>query len=77
MEERGVSWNRLLEVLEVSAPLDHNDQIASFGPHFGQEALDTLTRRLSEIGLQYFDDFFEFSGDYPTWCSFKVCANNM
>jgi hypothetical protein len=74
LTERDVSWDDLLKVLEVSAPLDRNEHLISFGPHFGQEALDVLLERLSELGLQYFDDFFEFRGDYPKWCAFKACT---
>ena len=71
LTERGVSWEDLLKVLEVPAPLDSNDHLISFGPHFGRDALDALLKRLSALGLQYFDDFFEFCGDYPKWCAFK------
>jgi hypothetical protein len=74
LNERGITWEKLLAALETSAPLDRNDTIASFGPHFGREALDTLVRRLSDLGLKYFDDFFEFAGDFPKWCIFKVSA---
>jgi hypothetical protein len=70
--ERGLSWERLLAALEVSKPLDQDDFLISFGPHFGQETLDTLMHRLNALGLKYFDDFFEFAGDYPKWCVFKV-----
>jgi hypothetical protein len=63
LTERGVSWEALLKVLEVQAPFDSNNDLISFGPHFGQEPLDVLIHRLSELGLNYFDDFFEFSGD--------------
>ncbi len=76
LSERGIALKTLLTTLEVSTPFDSNDEIASFGPHFGQEALDTLVRRLSDLGLKYFDDFFEFSGDFPKWCIFKVSAAN-
>jgi len=74
LNERGITFERLLNALETSAPFDRNDEIASFGPHFGGEALETMVRRLSDLGLEYFDDFFEFSGDFPTWCVFKVSA---
>jgi len=72
LAERSVPLEKVLNALEVSEPFDGNDQIFSFGPHFGQEALDTLLHRLSDLGLKYFDDFFEFSGDFPPWCIFKV-----
>jgi hypothetical protein len=49
-------------------------RFASFGPHFGQEALDELTRRLTNVGLLYLDDFFAFQGDFPKWIAFRACA---
>jgi hypothetical protein len=30
-----------------------------------------MISRLTKLGLVYFDDFFEFSGDYPSWCVFR------
>ncbi len=72
LEERGVSWGDLLNALEVRKPLDENEYLISFGPHFGQASMDTITQRLTTLGLSYFDDFFEFSGDYPKWCVFKA-----
>jgi hypothetical protein len=72
LEESGVSLGDVLTALEVGEPLDENEYLISFGPHFGQEALDTMTQRLTTLGLRYFDDFFEFSGDYPKWCVFKA-----
>jgi len=62
----------LSAVLEFDAPLEINDDLVSFGPCFGLEATDTFTRRLQALGLQYVDDFFVFSGDFPPWCRFKV-----
>ena len=64
----------MLNALETSSPFDSNNEIASFGPHFGREALDTLIQRLTDLGLVYFDDFFKFSGDFPGWCRFEVSA---
>jgi len=61
-----------LEALEVKEPFDMNDELLSFGPSFGQEALDVLTDRLIALGLVYVDDFFEFVGIFPTWCRFHA-----
>ena len=72
LNEQGIPLEKLLIALETSSPFDGNAEIASFGPHFGAEALETLVRRLSDLGLKYFDDFFEFSGDFPKWCIFWV-----
>jgi|SRR5471032_2268396 hypothetical protein len=72
LAERGVSLETLLAIMKVAVPLDSNDRLISFGPSFGQEALDEFVKALSGLGLQYFDDFVEIVGDYPAWCSFKV-----
>jgi hypothetical protein len=72
LAERGVSWTDLLRILEASTPLDSNQTLVSFGPHFGEEALDEFLRRPSAAGLVYFDDFVEFSGVWPNWCRFKT-----
>ncbi|MCK6190651.1 hypothetical protein [Pseudomonas sp. EYE_354] len=67
-----IDIDRLLAVLEFDAPLDISTDLVSFGPCFGGEAADELTRRLEALGLQYVDDFFVFSGEFPFWCKFKV-----
>jgi hypothetical protein len=71
LTERHVDLRDVLTALEVNARLDGSDDLLSFGPHFGREALDTMTSRLTALGLVYFDDFFEFCGDYPPWCVFR------
>ena len=72
--ERGVPLNALLAALEADAPLDCNDFLLTFGPHFGQEAMEAMVGRLTRLGLVYYDDFFEFAGDYPNWCLFKAVS---
>ncbi|MBP5100644.1 MULTISPECIES: hypothetical protein [Pseudomonas] len=69
---RFIDIDRLSALLEFDAPLDINADVVSFGPCFGGEAADELTRRLEVLGLQYVDDFFVFSGEFPLWCKFKV-----
>ena len=67
----------LLKEMEVEKPLDSNEFLLSFGPSFGPEALDEFFRRLQELGLEYIDDFFIFTGDFPDWCEFWAdMANN-
>ena len=70
--ERNISMDMVLGAMEVSSPLDCNDELISFGPSFGQEALDEFVRRLTELGFEYFDDFFEFSFPSPSWCQFHA-----
>lgn len=68
LEQRGVSYAHLLHALEVEAPLDMNEDLISFGPHFGLEAVTELARRLESAGLINVDDFFVFASDVPEWC---------
>jgi hypothetical protein len=71
LAERDVDLRDLFAAMEVAEQLDGSDHLLSFGPHFGREALNTIMARLTKLGLVYFDDFFEFCGDYPHWCAFR------
>ena len=75
--ERQVSLHNLFAAMEAGKALDENDELLSFGPHFGREAADTMISRLTKLGLVYFDDFFEFSGDYPSWCVFRGSCDRL
>jgi len=70
LEQRGVSYRKLLDTMETEAPLDVNEELISFGPHFGLEAATELVRRLESLGMINIDDFFVFAGDFPEWCGF-------
>ena len=72
--ERDVSYKDLLRVLEVQAPLDENERILSFGPHFGGDAQNELMKRIVELGLVYFDDFFELNMAHPEWLTFQTSS---
>lgn len=37
------------------------------GPIPGEESLGDLVAELEALGLTYFDDFFELSGNWPDW----------
>ena len=63
--ERNIQYAALVSYTNLGLPLDEDDDLISFGPCFGQEALDELIARLQEFGLIYYDDFFEFLGTYP------------
>jgi hypothetical protein len=71
LAERQVDLRDLCAAMEAEERLDDSDDLLSFGPHFGREALNTIIARLTDLGLVYFDDFFEFCGDYPPWCVFR------
>lgn len=70
LDQRGLSYRKVLDAMETEAPLDVNDEVISFGPHFGSEAVTVFVRRLEAIGLINIDDFFVFVGDFPEWCGF-------
>jgi len=72
LESKNIDIEALSKTLEFDSPLDINADLVSFGPCFGGEAADEFTRRLERHGLQYVDDFFVFSGEFPSWCQFKV-----
>ena len=72
LRERGVSMELLLSAVDSTAPLDMDDRLISFGPSFGEEALNEFTRRLAELGLVFYDDFFDVIFDSPSWCSFRA-----
>jgi hypothetical protein len=43
--------------------------VVCIGPIFETSALVTLIAELESLGLVYFDDFFELSGNWPEWLS--------
>jgi hypothetical protein len=75
LEQRGLSYRKLLDAMEAEAPLDVNEDLISFGPHFGSEAATEFVRRLESLGLINIDDFFVFIGDFPEWCGFTGFLN--
>jgi hypothetical protein len=44
------------------------------GPVHDAEALQRLTDDLDGLGLVYFDDFFEMSGNWPEWLDLFAVA---
>lgn len=41
--------------------------LIAIGPVFDEEAFGEVTDALERLGLVYFDDFFELSGNWPAW----------
>lgn len=44
------------------------------GPVFDVEALQALVSALEDKGLEYYDDFFELSGNWPEWMQVLAMA---
>jgi hypothetical protein len=42
-------------------------EMIAIGPLYEEEALGMLTSELEELGLIYFEDFAEMSGNWPPW----------
>lgn len=43
--------------------------LIAIGPIYDSDAFEALLPALEEKGLEYFDDFFELSGNWPEWLS--------
>lgn len=41
--------------------------LIAIGPLYDDEALGALTSELESVGLVYFEDFAELSGNWPPW----------
>jgi hypothetical protein len=48
--------------------------LVALGPIHDEEALGALLGDLEQLGLVYFDDFFELSGNWPEWLRVHVHA---
>ena len=45
------------------------DDLVVIGPIFDGDALASVLEDLERLGLSYYDDFFELSGNWPEWLS--------
>lgn len=43
--------------------------LIAIGPIYDDEGLTALVRAFEGAGLEYYDDFFEMSGNWPEWLS--------
>jgi hypothetical protein len=48
--------------------------LVAIGPLVGDDSLSDLIEELERVGLAYFDDFFELSGNWPAWLSLVAVA---
>jgi hypothetical protein len=49
--------------------------LIAIGPIHGDEELTTFVEELERVGLVYFDDFFDLSGNWPEWLKIFVRAD--
>ena len=48
--------------------------LIAIGPIQGDEELTSFVEELERVGLTYFDDFFDLSGNWPDWLKVFVMA---
>ncbi len=75
LEQHSIPLDKLLKAMQASEPLDEDESLISFGPHFGREAAAEFIRRLEALGLVYGEDFLDFDDMLPEWCLVYVACN--
>ncbi|MEM8838735.1 MAG: hypothetical protein AAGE89_11625 [Pseudomonadota bacterium] len=68
------SASELATILTFDAPYAQSDTILVYGPYFDFESLDEVCRRLTQMGLEYWDDFIDLKDDIPDWLALGVTA---
>ncbi len=48
--------------------------LIALGPLVGEDTLTDTIAELERMGLTYFDDFFDLSGNWPTWLRLYAAA---
>jgi hypothetical protein len=49
-------------------------QLVVVGPLVGETGIEELVAELEGLGLVYYDDFFELSGNWPEWLRLLVMS---
>ena len=74
-ERVGLTRARIDERLNLTADeFRVEGQLLAVGPLVGDTAFDDLLAELEGLGLVYFDDFFELSGNWPDWLRLVAIA---
>ena len=50
--------------------------LIAIGPIHGDDELTTFVEELERVGLVYFDDFFDLSGNWPEWLTIFARAGD-
>lgn len=72
LTEKDISGRTLTEAVHDIDLIAENDDLLTFGPLFGDEAFQTIMRRLELIGLTYVDDYFGLDVLVPPWVGLGV-----
>ena len=74
-ERAGVTRAAIDERLNLTPDEFNVDgQLVAIGPLPDDSGLRDLLEELEQVGLVYFDDFFELSGNWPQWLRLYVAA---
>ena len=72
-ERAGLTRARLDERLNLTPDeFRIEGALVAVGPIHEEPSLLVLVEELEELGLSYFDDFFELSGNWPGWLKLFV-----
>jgi hypothetical protein len=72
-ERSGLTRARLDERLNLTPDeFRIEGALIAVGPIHEEPSLLALVEELEELGLSYFDDFFELSGNWPSWLKLFV-----
>lgn len=76
-ERSGLSRAALDERLNLTADEFRVERgLVAVGPIVDADAVTSLIEELETLGLVYFDDFFEMSGNWPDWLRVHVGADD-
>jgi hypothetical protein len=67
-ERAGLSRAQFDDALNLTADeFQLEGALIAVGPLVGEDTIADLIAQLEDAGLVYYDDFFEFSGNWPDW----------
>lgn len=73
LAERNIPFIRLVtDVFEGAYPIAATENLLSFGAQGGSATAFELSDRLLNLGLEYFDDFYEIALAVPRWCELRA-----
>jgi hypothetical protein len=76
-ERTGLARVRLDERLNLTADEFRVERgLVAIGPLANGEDVPALINELEGLGLVYFDDFFELSGNWPEWLRLYAATGN-
>lgn len=76
-ERSGLSRSTLDQRLGLTADeFRVEGDLVAIGPIYEEDSLQDVIAELEGLGLAYFDDFFELSGNWPEWLVLHAAARS-